>query len=272
MTLPESHPGYGDDRYIERREWIAAAAIHVRPGDSAPHIVYSDGDRRAWQLAIEELHGLHLRHASTAYLESLSALGIQSHRPPQLRDVSDNIEKMTGFRMTAVAGSIEARTFYESLADRNFRATQYIRHASRPGFSPEPDMIHEVLGHGPHLVNERWAHLYQLAGDAVRRLQNPAAIELVSRIFWFCVECGLVNEDGEIKVWGASLLSSVKELTQFQDASIRPLDLGEMAGQNYNSHARQPVLFAAGSQAHLEDFLGDFFATVQDDSPYAVEF
>ncbi|MFG3052281.1 phenylalanine 4-monooxygenase [Kitasatospora sp. NPDC048239] len=272
VTLPEAHPGYGDQRYIERREWIAAAAIHARPGDPASHVVYSGDDRRVWQLVREELHDLHQRHASSVYLESLSTLGLPSHRPPQLRDVSDTIEKATGFRMTPVAGSVSARGFYESLADRNFRSTQYIRHVSRPGFSPEPDMIHEVVGHGPHLVNERWAQLYQLAGDAVRRLQNSEVVELVSRIFWFGVECGLVREGGEVKVWGASLLSSVRELRQFQNTDIRPLDLAAMANQDYDSHAHQPVLFVADSHARLEDFLGEFFTTVEDDSTYAVKF
>lgn len=272
LTLPEGHPGYGDERYIERREWIAAAAIYSRPGDPAPHITYSDSDRQVWQLVTGELNDLHRRHASAAYLESLSALSLPSDRPPQLRDVSDTIQKLTGFRMTPVAGSTEARTFYEILADRTFLATQYIRHAARPGFSPEPDMIHEIIGHGPHLVNERWAQLYQLAGTAVRRLRNPSAVELASRIFWFAVESGLVNEGGKVKAWGASLMSSTRELAQLHDAKVRPLDLAEMSQQDYNSHACQPVLFMANSQAHLEDFLGEFFATVEDDSPHAVKF
>jgi phenylalanine-4-hydroxylase len=271
VILSEDHPGHGDERYIEHREWIAAAAMFARPGDSAPHIVYSDSDHWVWRLVTEELHDLHRRHASSAYLESLEALSLPSRRLPQLRDVSDTIEKATGFRMIPAPGIVECRTFYESLADRDFRATQYIRHASRPRFSPEPDMIHEIIGHGAHLMTERWAHLYQLAGDAVRRLRNPAVVELVSRIFWFCMECGLVDEDGEIKVWGASLLTSSGELMQFQNANIKPLDLAEMSRQDYKPDAYQRVLFAAKSQVHLEDFLDEFFTTVKDDSPYAVQ-
>jgi phenylalanine-4-hydroxylase len=271
VTLPDIHPGYGDDRYIERRQWIAAAALYARPGDPASHIVYSESDRRVWQLVTEKLSDLHRRYASATYLESLGALGLPSQRPPQLRDVSDTIEKQTGFRMTPVAGSVDARTFYESLGEKNFRATQYIRHDSRPEFSPEPDMIHEIVGHGPHLMKERWAHIYQLAGDAVRRLREPDAVELVSRVFWFGIECGLVKEAGEVKAWGASLMSSVKELAQFRNADIKPLGLAAMATQDYNSHAQQAVLFVAESQAHLEDFLGEFFTTVEDDFPYALK-
>lgn len=271
VSLPDIHPGYGDERYIERRQWIAAAALYARPGDPASHIVYSDSDRRVWQVVTEKLSDLHQRYGSATYLESLSALGLPADRPPQLRDVSDTIEKATGFRMTPVAGSAEARTFYESLGDRNFRATQYIRHHSRPEFSPEPDMIHEIVGHGPHLVNDRWAQVYQQAGEAVRRLRDPEAVELVSRVFWFGVECGLVHEGGEVKAWGASLMSSVKELAQFRNADIKPLNVAEMASQGYNSHAQQQVLFVADSQAHLEDFLSEFFTTVDDESPYAVK-
>lgn len=271
VVLSKDHPGYGDERYIERREWIAAAAIHTRPGDPAPHIVYSDNDYRVWQLVTEELHGLHQRHASSVYLESLKALDLPAHRPPQLRDVSDTIEKATGFRLAPAAGIVEDSSFYESLADRDFRATQYIRHSSQPRFSPEPDMIHELMGHGAHLVNKRWAHLYQLAGGAVRRLQDHAVIELVSRIFWFCMECGLVDEGGKAKAWGASLLTSIGEITQLQNANIRPLDLAEMSRQDYMPEAYQQTLFMASSHEHMEDFLGEFFTTVQDDSPYAVK-
>jgi phenylalanine-4-hydroxylase len=131
-------------------------------------------------------------------------------------------------------------------------------------------MIHEIIGHGPHLVHPQWAELYRLAGEAVRRLSNPESVDLVSRAFWFGIECGLVYEDGEVKAWGASLMSSVKELAQFRDAQIKPLDLVEIATQDYNSHAQQKVLFAARSQRHLEDFLGEFFVTVSDDMPRPV--
>jgi phenylalanine-4-hydroxylase len=268
ISLPENHPGFGDERYIERRAWIAETAVHARPADPAPYVPYSQNDRRVWQQVTKELYDLHRRYASVTYLDSISTLNLPSNRPPQLRDVSDTVEKATGFKMTSVAGSVEARIFYESLADRNFRATQYIRHASQPGFSPEPDMIHEVVGHGPHLVNERWAELYQLAGAAARRLENPTVVDYLSSVFWFCIECGLVREDGEIKAWGASLMSSVKEMSQFMNAHIKPLDVVDMVHQDYNSHAQQPVLFAANSQAHLEDFLGTFLTTVNDSSSY----
>ena len=48
-------------------------------------------------------------------------------------------------------GALPYRTFYEYIAERGFPVTQFIRHGSHPEFTPEPDMIHDCLGHVPPL-------------------------------------------------------------------------------------------------------------------------
>ena len=52
-------------------------------------------------------------------------------------------------------GALPYRTFYEYIAERGFPVTQFIRHGSHPEFTPEPDMIHDCLGHVPPLMNQR---------------------------------------------------------------------------------------------------------------------
>ncbi|OSP41561.1 hypothetical protein B7767_19770 [Streptomyces sp. 13-12-16] len=270
VTLSEDHPGYGDRRYVEHRERIAAAALHARAGDPAPYVMYSEEDDSTWRLVTTALSKLHEQYATAEYLTCIDALNLPSNRAPQLRDVSDAIGEVTGFRMFPAAGIVGTTTFYGGLADKSFNATQYIRHATQPWFSPEPDMIHEIIGHGAHLANERWARMYELVGKAVLRLTNPEAVQLVSRVFWFSMECGVVEEKGELKVWGASLLTSTGEMAQFRNADIRELDLAGMAKQGYEPDVYQPVLYKARSLGHFEDFLEDFLTTVDDDSPYAI--
>jgi phenylalanine-4-hydroxylase len=84
-------------------------------------------------------------------------------------------------------------------------------------------------------------------------------------VFWFTLEFGVLHEDGELRAWGAGLLSSFGELGAFRDAEIREWDLGAMGTQDYDITRYQPVLFAARSLAHAVDALGAFLETYDDE-------
>jgi phenylalanine-4-hydroxylase len=267
LIFSEDHPGHQDESYQSHRARIAKAALEYRPGDQVPEIEYTEAEHAIWRSLHAELTEKHRRYASREFLAGAEQLALPSDRLPQLREVSERVSRVTGFTFSPAAGLVDQEDFYGSLADSRFQATQYIRHTSMPRFSPEPDMIHEVVGHGTHLSVDRWAAIYRTLGGAVRRLTTPEAISLVSRVFWFTLEYGLVLEQGEIKACGASLLSSCGELEQFHHAEIRPIDLAEISGQRYLVEKYQPVLFLAESFSHLEDFLGDFLENVTDESP-----
>ena len=122
-------------------------------------------------------------------------------------------------------GLVPTRTFYGSLAERRFLSTQYVRHPSVPLYTPEPDIVHEVIGHANMLASPVFADLYELAGQASRRAESPEALEFFSRVFWFSVEFGVVWEGGELRTYGAGILSSFGELDAFRggrDPSPRP--------------------------------------------------
>ena len=160
--------------------------------------------------------------------------------------------------------------FYETLADGRFHSTQYIRHHSVPLYTPEPDVIHEVAGHGNCLASDRFAALYRAAGEAAKRVRSDAALEFISRVFWFSLEFGVLHEDGELKVYGAGILSSYGELGDYRAMEVRPLDITAMGLTNYDITAYQPVLYAAASFEQVEDVIGGFFAHCDDDSILAM--
>ncbi|MEV5176633.1 phenylalanine 4-monooxygenase [Streptomyces flaveolus] len=264
-ALPEGHPGYHDAAYRAQRAAIAEAALRYRPGEAVPYVRYSEAEHEVWRTVSAELAVGHRTHACREYLTGAGRLELPAHRAPQLGAVSDRLNTLTGFRLSPAAGLVETRSFYGSLAERRFQATQYIRHSSAPRFSPEPDMVHEVIGHAVQLANPRIADLYELLGRTVRRLQTPEAVSLVSRVFWFTFEYGLVREAGRTKVLGASLLTSFGELQHFHAAEVRPLSAAALAAQPYRIDVFQPVLFQAESFGHLEDFLGDLLTRLDDD-------
>jgi phenylalanine-4-hydroxylase len=255
VIFAKGHPGFDDPAYQEHRNRIAQAALGYVPGQPVPDIEYTEGEHELWRLIAPELREKHQQYACGEFLRGVGSLDLPTRRLPQLNEVSVRLQRLTGFCFTPAAGLVEMRQFYQSLAEPRFQATQYIRHSSMPRFSPEPDMVHEIIGHGSALANSRLASLYRLFGQTASRLRSWEAVSVVSRVFWFTMEYGLVREDGEIRVLGASLLSSCGEIEQFRDAQIMPLDLAVMARQDYEVETYQQVLFCADSFEHLSRFL-----------------
>jgi phenylalanine-4-hydroxylase len=127
--------------------------------------------------------------------------------------------------------------------------------------------VHEVIGHANQLADPETARLYGLVGAAVHRVETDAALRLLSRVFWFTFEFGVVDEDGELKTYGAGILSSFGELDAFRAAEIRPLDFAAMARVEYDITQYQPVLFAARSMTEVHDALDAFLTSFGDDTP-----
>jgi phenylalanine-4-hydroxylase len=191
---------------------------------------------------------------------------LRTDHVPQLREVSADLAALTGFRIEPVPGLVPTRVFYGALDDRRFLSSQYIRHHSVPFYTPEPDIIHEIIGHANGLAHAGMADLYEAAGGASRRAASDAAHEFFSRVFWFTLEFGLVWEQGELRTYGAGLLSSYGELDRFRAAEVRPFDIVTMGTTSYDITQYQPLLFAAASFEELLDSLGGFFASYDDDA------
>jgi len=266
VHLADSHPGANDAAYRERRNDIAAAALTWTPGTPAPRIDYTEAEQEVWRTIWRELAPRHERYACRAFREAVAALDLPRDHIPQLDDITARLRELTGFRYVPAAGIVPVEEFYGSLADRTFHSTQYIRHAAAPLYTPEPDLIHEVVGHGHLLADPQFAELNRLAGEAARRAQTAAGLQLVADVFWFTIEFGVLFEDGELRAYGAGILSSYGEIEEFRGMEIRPLELAGMAALDYDITKYQPVLFAAESMDHLVDTVGGIFATLDDDT------
>jgi phenylalanine-4-hydroxylase len=261
VELPTDHPGFSDPEYRARRGAIAAAAEGYLPGGPLPEVHYTDEEHDVWRVVSEELRRKHERFAVRAYREAAARLDLPRDRVPQLRDVSERLHALSGFRIHPVPGLVPTRVFYGSLAERTFMSTQYIRHHSVPFYTPEPDVVHELVGHCNMLASERMADLYQHAGEAARRAITDEQLEFFSRVFWFSIEFGVVWEDGELRTYGAGLLSSYGELDVFRDAEVRPFDIEAMGTLDYDITRYQPVLFAGDSLDRVLADLDEFFVT-----------
>jgi phenylalanine-4-hydroxylase len=266
VHLHDGHPGADDPEYRRRRNEIAAAALRWRPGTPAPRIDYSAAEQGVWRTVCRELAPLHEQLAVGEYRDALARLDLPADHIPSLDEVSARLQALSGWSYVPAAGLVDLRTFYAALGDRVFHSTQYVRHAAMPLYTPEPDIVHEVLGHGHLLATPTFGELHRRAGAASVRLREEESLRFLSRVFWFTVEFGVVVEDGELRAYGAGILSSSGEIAQFRAMQLRPLDLREMGTADYDITHYQPVLYRADSVAEIEAVVGGFFDTCTDES------
>lgn len=264
VHLADSHPGLHDPAYRARRSHIAAAAINA-PAGTVPVIDYTEDEHRIWRLCHEQLAPKHEKYAHSEFLAAKHRLRLPTDHVPQLDHVSARLRPLTGWGYRAAPGLVPLREFYADLGARTFNSTQYLRHGSEPLYTPEPDIIHEVIGHGNQLASPRFARLTEAAGRASLRLETEDAMKFVADVFWFSMEFGVIKEHGEVKAYGAGILSSFGEMDEFGHMEHRGLDLADMGTLAYDITEYQPVLFCAQSLDELDDVVGVFFDTVDDD-------
>lgn len=267
VHLADDHPGANDPDYRRRRNEIAQAALSWEPGQPLPTVDYTDEEHAIWATVSRELRAKHETYAIRAFLEGKDALALPEDHVPQLQEVSDRLSSLTGFRLHPAAGLVPLDVFYGSLADRVFHSTQYLRHGSTPLYTPEPDILHEIVGHGNLLASPEVAEVKRLAGEAARRCETEAGLQFVADVFWFTIEFGVMHEHGELRCYGAGLLSSYGEIEEFRGAEIRPLDFHEMGTFDYDITHYQPVLFACDGMSELTERVGGFFAEFTDETP-----
>lgn len=258
------HPGANDGEYRARRDVIAGFAKNFRMTGEITDVDYSPREQRVWRYVAEELEELQQKYASPFYLRAKKDLSITTDRIPQLTEMNRRLKELTGFRLAPIEGLVETRAFLSWLSYRVMLCTQYIRHHSQPAYTPEPDIVHEAIGHIPMFTNPNFADYSQFIGHGAR-IATDKQIEELGRLYWFTVEFGLVEHEGDIKAYGAGLLSSFGELEHaFSDkVERRPFDLEEVINHAYTYSDMQPVLYVIPSYAELKEVTKKYIETFQ---------
>ena len=255
VRLGPDHPGFRDPIYRTRRNEIAALALAHRRGQAVPHVDYRVEETATWAGIWERLAPLQREFAAPALVEAIAHLGFTSEHIPQLEEVNARLAPLTGCRLEPVAGLVEARVFLSELSRRVLLSTQYLRHPSRPLYTPEPDLVHELVGHAGSLALEGVARVGSLLGAAAAAA-SESEMRRLERIYWWGLEFSVVREAGEVYAFGAGLLSSCAELASVRNGpELLPFDPERMAHTPYDPTDLQPRLFLAASTAQLFDGL-----------------
>jgi len=261
------HPGANDEEYRQRRDHIASLSKKFRETGVITDVDYTDREQDIWRHVASKLEQLHEKHASPFYLKAKRDLGISNDRIPQLSEMNRKLRELTNFRLAPVEGLVDTRAFLSWLSWRTMLSTQYIRHHSRPEYTPEPDIVHEAIGHIPMFTNQNFADYSQFIGHGAR-VATDQQIEELGRLYWFTVEFGLIEDEGDIKAYGAGLLSSFGELEHAfgDEVERRPFDLEEVINTPYEYSDMQSVLYVIPSYAELKEVTRQYIESMANRS------
>ena len=253
IQLDPKHPGIADPAYVERRRYLHDLAYAHRIADNGwPTVVYTREENHLWRQISAGLHEAHARRAWSVYQQGKCLLAIDTDHMPQLGVLDQRLRAQHNFSIIPAEGLLDVRLFFQYLQHRRMPCTQFMRHHAAPHFTPEPDAVHDVIGHVPCLMDAAFADVVQRIGDGVLRCQQKYTMQW-SRLYWFTVEFGLIEERGELRAMGAGLLSSLQEIEFcFSDqVQRRPFVLDDVIKWRYDPSRMQDTLFVVPSLAFL---------------------
>jgi len=273
--LDSDHPGFTDQVYRARRKEFADIAFHYKHGTPIPTVEYTKVEKDTWATVYNRLTKLYKTKACYEHNHVFPLLvencGYGPDNIPQLQVISEFLKSVTGFQLRPVAGLLSSRDFLAGLAFRVFHSTQYIRHHSQPNYTPEPDVCHELLGHVPLFADPAFAQFSQEIGLASLGASDHY-IERLATCYWFTVEFGMCRQDGELKAYGAGLLSSFGELEWCLSGQpeLRAFDPVKTGEQKYPITEHQPIYYVTDSFEDAKQKMIDYAATIP--RPFGVRY
>ncbi len=222
---------------------------------------YSAADHARWDYLYHRQRTSLANRAAPAFLDGLERLKLSHSGIPDFKLLNQSLQALTGWQIVSVPGLIEDHIFFALLADRLFPAGTFMRNDQQLDYIQEPDIFHDVFGHVPLLSDPVFADYMQAYGQGGVRAQNLGVLPLLSRLYWYSVEFGLLKTSTGLKIYGAGIVSSARESAFcIEDPSPHHLDfdISRILQTNYRIDDFQQCYFA------IESFKQLLHATQQD--------
>ncbi len=228
---------------------------------------YTAEDQKVWNILFDRQFPALPKAATKEFLIGLDKVNFTGNAIPNFEETNKLLRELTGWEIYAVPGIVEDGLFFDLMANKKFPATTWVRKMSELDYLEEPDMFHDVFAHIPLLANQSFVDFLQAISKFGQEwIDNEWAIHLLSRIYWFTIEFGLIREEGELKIYGAGILSSSGE-TKFSlsdEPNHFEYDVDTILDTPYRKDNMQENYFIIDSYEQLYESLPEIKSKIEE--------
>ena len=173
---------------------------------------YTAEDLQVWKILFDRQMQNLKGKVCEDFIRALETVKFTREKIPDFSEVNSILGNETGWGLQVVPCISAQKEFFELLAQKKFTATCWLRTMEQLDYLEEPDMFHDVFAHVPLLSNIAYCSFFEGIGKlALKHIDDPFAVELLGKIYWFTIEFGLIEEKNDLKIYGAGIISSAGE-------------------------------------------------------------
>lgn len=241
---------------------VYATGIVEQPWDS-----YSADDHAVWKILYERQRELLKGRAADEFLQAQDAMGMTPDAIPKFSEINEVLEPATGWTLIGVEGLLPELDFFDHLANRRFPVTWWIRRPDQVDYIEEPDLFHDLFGHVPLLMLPVFADYMAAYGRGGVKAHGigPEALVNLTRLYWYTVEFGLIQQKDGLRIFGSGIVSSSGESLYSLDSDAPNrigFDLERIMRTRYRIDTYQKTYFVIDSFQQLMDATAPDFTQI----------
>lgn len=217
--------------------------------------LFTEENHDVWKKLFENQDENRVKGISEIYLNYLQELLLPKDRIPSLDEINEVLTAKSGWEVIPTTGMVDSNYFFNCLAEKRFPVNISIRKLSELDFAELPDMFHDVVGHLPLLLNEKYSEAMQKLGLIAQDYFDDAeVIDILTKIYWYYFETGVISENGRYKIFGSAIVTSKGEINNVfkSDTMIEQFSVENIKNESINPFELQQKYFYVNDLGDVE--------------------
>jgi len=211
---------------------------------------------RIWQTLCQRTAQEAEHYACRDWLAGRAKLTLPVRHVPSLAELNRALAAHTAWRCVYR----DDTPWPEHFLHRVYPINSHLRASVEQTDVVQADLFHDVFGHLPWLTNAAYTDLLVSFTEAYSKA-NAEQREEIERLAWYTLEYGLVFEAGQVRAFGARLISCPREMQRVLrgDFHVHPFSIDNLSGRYRVRFQTRKTLFIADSLAVMQAELNTYF-------------